>query len=79
MHTCQVGESTNSHGLAVVSWPLHHLLQHTLGKPYEIWCKELYECSLDNFVVPLENISCLLLTAMYTFEESVLIVVPLLD
>ncbi len=81
IHSVQVTESscTITHAFAVISWLMHHPLQHSIGKPYQVWHSSLYEYSPENFVVPLENISSLLITAECTFEDgNVIVVVPLL-
>ena len=79
VHTFQASDSTVYNGFAVNSWLLSHPLKNSIGKPYEIWCKSLYECSAENFLLPLQDISSLSIPAEYTFEEvSVLVLVPLL-
>lgn len=67
------------HGFAIVSWPLHHPVYNTFGVPYQVWCSSIYESSSNNFILPIENISSLLLTASYVIEEeTVLVIVPML-
>ena len=79
VHSISVGNSVYSHCFAVASWPQRHPDINYFGKPYQIWCRSLYECTLSNFVVPIENISSLLLTADFVLEEKhVLLVVPLI-
>ena len=58
---------------------MYHPLQHSIGKPYEVWHSSVYESSPENFIVPLENISSLLISAECTIEDgNVIVVVPLL-
>ena len=69
-----------SHAFVVVKWLLSHPVRHVLGKPYELWCKSLYDMSGNNFVTPIENRKCLLLTGDYVYEEETLILsVPLVE
>lgn len=69
---------TISHFFAIVNWPMQHPLQHDIGKPYEIWCKSAYE-NCDNCILPLDNISTILLTAcLNVSNENVLVTVPLI-
>lgn len=79
IHSFHVDNSVIVHGFAAVSWPLHHPVCNTFGTPYQVWCSSVYECGSDNLLLPLENISSLLLTASYVIEEeTVLVTVPLL-
>lgn len=39
-------EERMSHLFAVVLWPQIHPKRHHFGKPYDVWCKDLYEKSL---------------------------------
>ena len=80
VHSVSVNGSVYVHCFAVASWPQHHPDINFFGKPYQIWCRSLYECSLLNFVIPIENISSVLLTADCLLEEEiVLLVVPLIS
>ena len=67
LHSMYVNETEIvTHAFANVSWPMHHPLQHSIGKPFQIWCATLYE-STDNFII-----------ALYPFhDETVLVTVPL--
>ena len=79
IHTFYIDDSRITHGFAVVSWPLQHPLLNVFGKPYQVWCSSLYDAASDNCIIPLENISSLLLTAQYIMEEeTVLVTVPVL-
>lgn len=79
-HSIQVSESEFvTHAFAVVSWPMHHPLQHCIGKPFVVWCASLYESYAENCILPVQNIVSLSLTAQQVFEEeNVLITVPLI-
>ena len=77
VHSVPVDGSMYGHCFAVASWPQRHPDINFWGKPYQIWCRSLFECSLSNFV---ENISSVLLTADFFLEEEhVLLVVPLIS
>ena len=81
MHSIQVDDSNCINDMfAAVSWPMHHPLQHTLGKPYEVWCVTAFESSNENLFVPLStNYLTLLLTAKQTIHnQDVLVTVPLI-
>ena len=41
---------------AYVSWPMHHQLHSTIGKPYELWCCSLNESLAGNCIIPMQNI-----------------------
>ena len=52
----------------------------TFGKPYQVWCATLYEGSLNNFLLPVENIIFVLLSAeVVAKEENVLLIVPVIN
>ena len=77
VHSVPVDGSMYGHCSAVASWPQRHPDITFWGKPYQIWCRSLFECSLSNFV---ENISSVLLTADCILEEEhVLLVVPFIS
>ena len=64
---------------AAVSWPKKHPRWfNRIGKPYEVWCFDVYEELSENSIVPLSSIASVLLTATHKLdEESVLVTVPL--
>ena len=66
------------HCFAIARWPQRHPDINYFGKPYQLWCKSLYECSLKNFAIPIENICSVLLTAEYVHEEENVLLVVLL-
>ena len=65
-----------SHIFAVYEWPQHHPSQHVMGKPVEVWCRNLFEATFNCFL-PIENIVCGVIVAFDTLEEeNVLVVIP---
>ena len=67
-----------SHTFAVCKWPQEHPDQNIVGKPVQVWCKSLSDCSINPFV-PAENIVSRLIVAYECINnESVLVVIPLL-
>ena len=63
---------------AVVNWPMTHQLKDCIGKPYEIWCDDVYETCDKNTFVPVTSILTTLLTAQHVIEDvNVLVTVPL--
>ena len=80
IHSVSVGESTKiTHGFAIVSWPMTHPDRNALGKPFEVWCFNLFDSnpSLPE-IIPLDNISSFLLTTSTVLHhENVLLTVPL--
>lgn len=79
VHSFPLDDSSSiTHAFAVVDWVEQHSSKLAIGKPYEIWSRS-YKCDPQNFILPLECVSCLLLCWEYEFlHESVLITVPLL-
>ena len=68
------------HCFAQVSWPQHHPNYDYFGIPYQVWCATLYEGSLNNFLLPVENIISVLLSAeVVVKEENVLLIVPVIN
>ena len=50
------------------------------GKPYQVWCATLHEGSLNNFVLPVENIISVLLSAEVVVKgKNVLLIVPVIN
>lgn len=79
MHSVHINGDVISKMFAAVSWPMHHPLQHFIGKPYELWCTSAFETCNKNFLVPLSYFLTLLLTAQQTINgQHVLISVPLI-
>ena len=77
MHSLCIGDNRECTMFAVVQWPLNHPRQYAMGKPVEIWCKNLYEPYIKNLFVPVERIAR---RVMYAYEpidrEEVLVVIP---
>ena len=60
--------------------PQHHPNYDYFGKPYQVWCATLYEGLLNNFLLPVENIISVLLSAeVIVEEENVLLIVPVIN
>ena len=63
---------------AVVQWPLNHPRQNVMGKPIDIWCKNLYEPYIKNLFIPVERITG---RVMYAYEpidgEEALVIIPI--
>ena len=79
LYSLPVNDSSIIHGFAVVRWPMCHPFRNHFGKHYQVWCNSLFESSLGNFLLPLENIHSLLLTAQCVLEdEYALVTIPLL-
>ena len=55
-----------------------HPLRHRIGKPFEVWCLNLFENSLENSIVPLDSIESVLLTAVFKVEDEEVLVTVLL-
>ena len=74
------GGSAESHLFAEVMWPQVHPQRHVIGKPVEVWCKDLYEPTCTNLFLPVQNVSSLVITAHDTVEyEDVLIVISIMN
>ncbi|SMN01974.1 hypothetical protein SPONN_281 [uncultured Candidatus Thioglobus sp.] len=82
VHSFEVSENTSiTHAFAIVNWLEQNPNKDMLGKPCEVWYK--YHDFINdacNMFLPLENVSCLLVTAEFVMEnqEEALVVVPLL-
>ena len=73
-------EELLTHMFAVVDWLMTHPLKDRIGKPYIGYCNSLFESSPENFVVPVEYISTILLSSsMKIEEETILLTVPLIN
>ncbi len=64
-HFTRERQYLDTNAFAWVSWPMHHPMQHSIGKPFEIWCRSLYESGAEECILPLDNIVSLVLTAQY--------------
>ncbi len=53
---------------------LHPRWFNRIGKPYEVWCLDIYEDFPENSIVPLSSVVSVLLTSVHKLdEESVLV------
>jgi hypothetical protein len=76
VHSFDVNGKYVTGAFAVVNWLLCHQQRHAMGRPLQIW-HSTYEHSPRNFLIPLKNVSCLLLTANHIMEEeTVLVTIP---
>ena len=77
VHSFDVGSKFITSAFAVVRWLLCHP-RHAMGRPLQLWYLT-YEQSPCNLIIPLGNISSLLLTVKYMLEEeTVLVTTPTL-
>ena len=71
------GGSAEIHLFAEVMWPQVHPQHHVIGKPVEVWCKDLYEPTYTNLFTS-SIVSSVVKTAHDTVEyEDVLIVISI--
>ena len=76
MHSLCIGDNRECTMFAVVQWPLNHPRQYAMGKPVEIWCKNLYEPYIKNLFVPVERIARRVMYAYEPIDREVLVVIP---
>ena len=68
------------HIFAVVCWPQIHPSRGKIGKPIEIWCKDLYELNINKKFLPISQIYNRLAIAQETVcMEIVLVTIPLVE
>ena len=68
------------HVFAVVCWPQIHPSRGQIGKPVEVWCKDLYEPDINKRFLPLSKIHSRLAIAHETvLMEKVLVTIPLVE
>lgn len=68
-----------SHILAVCTWPQQHPCRDIMGKPVQVWCKGLGDGGINPFI-RIQNITSRVIVAIDSVnEESVLIVIPLVQ
>ena len=68
------------HIFAVVCWPQIHPSRGKIGKPVEIWCKDLYEPNINKRFLPISRIYSRLAIAQETVcMEKVLVTIPLVE
>ena len=79
IHSVNINESIKiTHGFAIVTWPMTHPDRNALGKPFKVWCLNLFDSnpSLPE-IIPLECVcSFLLTTTTVLHHENVLLSVP---
>lgn len=71
-----------SHLFAAVRWPMVHPQRQAMGKPVEVWCKGVYEPSIENGFLPVENIVSRAIVSYDTIDvanEQVLVVIPIVQ
>ena len=64
-----------SHIFAVCKWPQHHPSQHVMGKPVEVWCRNLFRPHSIVFY-PLKTLFVVSLLLLTLEEDNVLVVIP---
>ena len=68
------------HVFAVVCWPQIHPDRTKLGKPVEIWCKDLFEPNIHKRFLPIDKVHGRLAIVHDTVSfEEVLLTVPLVE
>ncbi len=56
-----------------------HPQRYVMGKPVEVWCKSVFECSIQNQFLPVENITAQTIIAYEKInDEEVLVAIPLI-
>ena len=81
LHSIQLSASENpiSHLLAFCLWPMEHPEHFRFGKPVEVWCRNLYEPSSSNAIIPVSSFcNPLIISNDVISEECILITIPLL-
>lgn len=69
----------NSCVFAFVQWPQIHPQKDVMGKPVEIWCNNLFEPTMLNTFLPIDNIVSRVAIATHELDnEDVLVIIPLL-
>ena len=65
VHSFEINDVCITHSFAVVHWFLCHPKRHEMGCPLQIW-HQTYEHSPQSTIIPLDYISCPVLTASLT-------------
>ena len=77
-HSISLSGSEKSHILAHCLWPMEHPRKSSIGKPVEIWCKELYEPAVANTIVPVSTFSShVIISTDIISNDHVLVTIPL--
>ena len=61
---------------AVCQWPQQHPNRHIMGKPVEVWYRDILDERIDCFVPIKYIISHVIIAFEHLHEESVLVVIP---
>lgn len=73
-------ENPKSHLLANCLWPMKHPQRFSIGKPVEVWCKDLFEPSSINTIIPVDAlVNQVIISTDTILDEELLIVIPLLQ
>ena len=68
-----------SHLFAVVKWPQVHPHCQAMGKLVEVWRKNLFKPTIENLLIPVENIvSHVAIAYDYLENDKVFVIIPLL-
>ena len=71
-------QSNCQHTFAICKWPQYHPEHQYMGKPVQIFCKGMYEATVHNTILPIENITTQVISTEGTVNnESVLVIIPL--
>ena len=72
-------QEATPHLLASCLWPMEHPLRSSIGKPVEIWCKDLFEPSSANVMIPVNAfVERVIISTDIISDEQVLITIPLI-
>ena len=72
-------QTTKSHIFAVVKWPQMHPDKMKMGKPVELWCKDLFEICDHDFLPVTQIVSRVLTSFEKISDEELLVVIPLVN
>lgn len=71
-------DNAKLHLLTNCLWPMEHPQRSSIGKPVEIWCKDLFEPSSINTIIPVNAfIDPVIISTDTISNEQVLIIIPL--
>lgn len=80
MISYSLNNSLKTQCLAVVSWFQAHPQRFEIGKPAQVWCKQLFECHGLHSFLPVKELCCrcvYLHTQLH--DDNVLVIVPLIE
>ena len=76
VHSFEINDLCITCPFAVVHWLLCHPKRHEMGRPLQVW-HQTYEHSPQSAIIPLDYISCPVLTASLEMDEQlVLVTIP---